>query len=473
MARSAIVLATLLAALPAAAEPARFALVIGNDLPLPDSDYEPLSYADDDAFRFAELMRRMGAKVILLATPDALSGERFGELADRAAAPTRRGVLDSLLLLEDALERAEGRQRELFFFFSGHGSMTAASAYLHLLDAPFSRTDLYELVLDRLKAERKHIIIDSCHSYFLAHARGERVPAEEIADLRRYPEAGFLLSTSTAREVHEWDGYEAGVFSYQITGALAGAADVDGDGVVTYTEVRAYLAAANLKVSDRARIQPFVRAPLIRGPELVDLSVVSVDQLVEVPESVEGRFHLTDARGSRILDANKPAGQPLLVWAPSAVELSTDHESFGVRHRGAAPALLVATSSNAIAMRPRGVIADSYRSGLFRQTLTKDFLAGLLASEAPNLVGSERRTPWYQDPVTIGALGIGGAGLVTGTVFGILFADAAADAAKRPVTEETELSRSRAEDRRAGMIAGLAAGVALAAFGLARALSFE
>ena len=68
-------------------------------------------------------------------------------------------------------------------------------------------------------------------------------------DLARYPNAGFLLSTSDRREVHEWVGYRGGVFSYQVLGAMHGAADVDEDGVVSYAEAHAYVVAANMAVT--------------------------------------------------------------------------------------------------------------------------------------------------------------------------------------------------------------------------------
>ena len=151
--------------------------------------------------------------------------QRYPDQADRAHIPTRVHVLELFDRVQTALQTADAHRRELFFYFSGHGSVSSSDAYLHLVDGPLSRTDLHELILRRMPAERIHAIIDSCHSYFLVNARGERVRvAEEEESLDKYPHAGFLLSTSAQKEVQEWSGYQAGVFSYQVLGALQGAA---------------------------------------------------------------------------------------------------------------------------------------------------------------------------------------------------------------------------------------------------------
>ena len=139
-------------------------------------------------------------------------------------------------------------------------------------------------MLRRLSDHRLHVVIDSCHSYFLVNARGRRVAVAEAQDsLDRYPSVGFLLSTSRGKEVHEWSGYGGGVFTYQLLSAMRGAADVDGDGAVAYSEAHAYLAAANMDVTDpRARIEPFVQHPTLRGDTLIRPG--AADELVPVEE---------------------------------------------------------------------------------------------------------------------------------------------------------------------------------------------
>ncbi|MCB9648165.1 MAG: caspase family protein [Deltaproteobacteria bacterium] len=234
--------------------PARFALVVGNNHPLPGSGYETLQYADDDALRFAAFMTEIGASVRLFTGPDEATAERFGALAQQARPPRRDDVLQAIADLQADLQAVRDRPREVFVYFSGHGSVSSSQAFLHLLDGPFTRTDMRSALLERLDAERLHVIVDSCHAYFMVNPRGQRVPTDDDDDgLDRYPRVGFLLSTSARKEVQEWSGYEAGVFSHQLLGALRGAADVDRDGKVTYAEAHAYVVAANSGVQNPPR----------------------------------------------------------------------------------------------------------------------------------------------------------------------------------------------------------------------------
>ena len=71
-----------------------------------------------------------------------------------------------------------------------------------------------------------------------------------------------MLSSSAAQNSHEWEAYQAGVFSHEVRSALRGAADHDGDGVVTYDELAAFVFTANRSVpNERYRPRFFVRRP--------------------------------------------------------------------------------------------------------------------------------------------------------------------------------------------------------------------
>lgn len=469
-----------LAALITATTPApveRFALVIGNNAPLADSAYEPLRYADDDAARFAELMTVLGAEVELLTVADRETRERFGATVEGARPPRREEVLRAIARLERRLQAAEGGTREVYVYFSGHGSVTSSNAYLHLLDGPFSRTDIYQEILDRLPRERLHLVIDSCHAYFLASARG-RVQAEvETERIDRHPDVGFILSTSDRREVHEWDGYRAGVFSYQVLGALSGAADVDEDGCVSYAELHAYVVAANLGISNpRARIHPFVRRPTAWAPQVLDLRGVPASAQVRVPRDVAGRLRVRDARGYAYLDANKPAGLGMRLIAPRPAPSSLDVEGRRYALRPGSPARYAATASTAAIghVATRGAVEDEFRKNLFARPLSPDFVAGLEAAfdytPAPDAVAMTAPRPWTEDPVTLTLLGSGAGALAVGGIFAGLFAQSLGTANQRPVTQETIDARGRAEAYRTVMAVGIGAGVALVTAGLVSAL---
>ncbi len=72
IALSGLLVSALTATASAATSPAaaRFAIVIGNNYALPGSGYDTLSFADDDAMRFAQFFQDTGVRTHLLAAPD-------------------------------------------------------------------------------------------------------------------------------------------------------------------------------------------------------------------------------------------------------------------------------------------------------------------------------------------------------------------------------------------------------------------
>ena len=80
--------------------------------------------------------------------------------------------------------------------------------------------------------------------------------------LEGHPEVGVLISGSREIETHEWSALESGVFSLEIRPALPGAADADGDGILHYSEIAAFVVAANDGLADpRARVYVFPGHP--------------------------------------------------------------------------------------------------------------------------------------------------------------------------------------------------------------------
>lgn len=461
-----------------AVEVARFAVVVGNNHPLPGSELDVLEYADDDALRFAEYFGELGVHTELLTTPDHDTAQRDPSAAMRARRPTVSELQSVLEKTRASLEESEGKFRELFFVFSGHGSITSSEVYLHLLDGRFTRTDLFERILKRMPAERIHVIIDSCHSYFLVNPRGKRTAvAADEEDLDRYPWVGFLMSTSDRREVQEWAGYQAGVFSYQVLGAMRGAADVDGDGVVSYPEAHAYIVAANYGVDlPEARIQPYVRKPATGDLRLADLRALDNARKTNIASSFSGHFRVLDARRGPVLDAHKPLGLDLhlLLPTPGEFRVRFDRDEFAVESRANDYAVLTsADGAKEVVAASKGSIADEFRIKLFLIPLSIDFVHGIEAAspQITRVIARENTAdPWHHDPLTLGLLGTGSAGVVTGLVASAFFSAAHVEAGTIPSTMETEAARGRAEDWRGVMIGGFAAGGALLVAGVLRAV---
>lgn len=179
----------------------------------------------------------------------------LGQLAQDVAQASTRGV-----------------ETVVYLVYAGHGNVKNGQGYITLEDARITGAELAQIV-GRIPATRLHVIVDACASYYLAYSRGpggERRALEgfRASALTEDSRVGVLLSTSSARESHEWDAFEGGVFSHEVRSGLYGAADADGNGEVSYREIAAFVARANAAVPNENGIAPtFSRVPLA-GPTL-------------------------------------------------------------------------------------------------------------------------------------------------------------------------------------------------------------
>ena len=316
--------ATPAAAAGGAGAPARFAIVIGNNQP--DSPRLPLlRYADDDAVAIGRLLGEAGVDVAVLVRLDDASRRMSPDLV--AAAPTWANLTAALRRLNrriDAARRA-GRTTELLFYYSGHGSVAGGEGYVVLEDARLTRSVLHDQVLRRSRAARNHVIIDACKSYFLAFGKGaggrRRTFGRSFAAGALPGElanTGFVLSTSSDRDSHEWERFQSGVFSYQIRSALRGAADADLDGGVSYAELGAFLTAANQAIpNERFRPDFAVRPP--GGARQLGVQVLSWAPAARslVLDRPAGRLYVETSRGERVLDVHPAERQRLALYLPA------------------------------------------------------------------------------------------------------------------------------------------------------------
>lgn len=308
-----------------AGEPVRLAIVIGVNQP-EDSGRPTLRYADDDAVATHELLGEAGVQSILLTRLDrdtrrlhsiAPDGQPTWAALERALASVDRTA---------AAARAAGQETELLLFYSGHGDVANGEGYIVLEDGRLTRSHLHERILTRSRADRIHVVIDACKSYYLAfekRAGGKRhrfgksfARHEQPADLAH---VGFVLSTSDDRDSHEWERLQAGVFSHEVRSALRGAADADQDGRVSYAELGAFLRAANEAIPN-ARFRPAftVRPPGGAGNLSAELLGWSETELVLQVDRDVGHIYVEASDGRRIVDAHPAPGQTLSLHLPPA-----------------------------------------------------------------------------------------------------------------------------------------------------------
>ena len=285
-----------------------------------------------------------------------------------------------------------GNEPTLIFFYSGHGVANAGEpASLAMLDGALTRNVLYDEVLAPLPARYVHLIIDACHAEAVVRPRDAQAEVSEVSDanlalyasrstLRRFPQVGAILATTSAALAHEWDALQRGVFTYEVLSAFHGAADVNRDGVIEYSELSAFITAANAEVTDpRARLSVLVQPPALnaRAP-LVDLSPLRT-RSATLTGPVLSRFLVEDSRGNRLGELSPERGFRFEVFVPSREPLyvrSDDREAEIQLEPGAKVALASIPMKTSTA-RARGSNRELAPTRTFRDSVRSLVLPGL------------------------------------------------------------------------------------------------
>jgi hypothetical protein len=411
---------------------ARFAIIVGvNDSV--DADARPLRYADDDAAAYLELFRALGARTYLLSRFDEGTRRLHPQAAAEAQDPRGREL--GRVVEQAAADVARARERGLptvvYFVYAGHGRVDGGRGYLSLEDTRLFGADLEQLIVDRIGAGETHFIVDACYSAFLAFSRGpggERREAHGFATaggLAARSGVGLLLSTSSARESHEWSEFQAGVFSHEVRSGLLGAADANGDGRITYREISAFIERANAPIAnERLRPDVFAKEPSPAAP-LLDLRP-GLGRRLELDGDHPGHYFIEDGRGVRVADFHNAPGQPLRLirfagGGPSylrqvAAAASGDDVEYVM---DAAPAVLrfADLRRQPAAAQPRGAATDQFRllfSLPFSQAVVDDFV-DRPADVAVAAAGERTPRRSLRRPLALGLAAAGAVAAAAGT----------------------------------------------------------
>jgi hypothetical protein len=310
-------------------------------------------------------------------------------------------------------------------------------------------------------------MIDACHAEAMIRPRDVsaetvEVSASEIASatlrsrLARLPNVGAVMASASNTQAHEWDDYQTGVFTHELLSGLRGGADVNGDGRVEYSEIAAFLAAANREVIDpRARLTTLVVAPkLYPRIAIVDLrGALNVARLQGRAHHL-GHFQIDDTRGNRLLDMRAeagfvvdlviPAGEPVLV--SNAVAEATVLASAG--HTTNIEDLVLKKER----LRSRSAVAESLRRGLFAAEFGPSYYEGFVDNTNQQMVPVEippaglravPSTPSRTEHNTTArtAFAVSAASLVASGIFAVLAVRAYGD------FQDTNLERQSIADR--------------------------
>jgi hypothetical protein len=197
------------------------------------------------------------------------------------------------------------------------------------------------------------------------------------------------VSTSSAQETHESAALSAGVFSYLLRSALAGAGDINGDGRVEYAEAAAFVASASQGLDDpRARLRVHAEAPLQRPhAPLLSLKDSGAKSFLAVEPGRPTRLRLKDSRGLPLVEVHSDGAKP--------VYIALSGQPFFLVERGDEEAILVPRSAGAFALSAlsfaktptaRGDDSRGAFAPLFSRPFSRAFVDGyLLQAELPPL----------------------------------------------------------------------------------------
>ncbi|NVB79742.1 MAG: hypothetical protein HOV81_15205 [Kofleriaceae bacterium] len=299
-------------------------------------DRPELQYADDDGAKYRATFRTIAADadVHLLTRFDHDSTRLFPELARRVSPPTRAALAAATeaIARDVAAERARGNRVDFYFVFAGHGDVEEGLGFLELEDGRFDSAAL-EAMLRQIAPTRAHVILDSCNSFFVLNARkpgGHRfaTPEDVVRSLgQRLPDVGVFLSTSAEAEVYEWSELQSGIFSHAVRSGLAGAADANGDGAVSYEELAAFVDTASADIKNPAyRPKVYARGPGGKSSApLFSLATATATRLT-LDRDTATRLTIRDREGLRWIDLNKEAGADVTLRLPATLADGTVEE---------------------------------------------------------------------------------------------------------------------------------------------------
>lgn len=232
----ALACAALLAASPALARVERYAVIAGNNAGL-RGEVE-LRYAEADALKVHDVLVGLGGF-----SPSNVTLLRGGN-----AGALRRALISMNSRIRQDITGG-GAQAVLVVYYSGHGDARA----LHLGNTLMDLQELEQLARGSA-AHFRLVIVDACRSGALTRVKGgATAPPLTIRTEARLAGEGvvFLTASSANEDAQESDALGGSFFTHYLTSGLLGAADDDGNEVVTLDEAYRHVSEATIRATSR------------------------------------------------------------------------------------------------------------------------------------------------------------------------------------------------------------------------------
>jgi hypothetical protein len=262
-----------------------------------------LWFAEQDAERFARTLGELGdfsrdqIELVRGASADA-----FREALQRAEAKVARA-------------RQGGEKTLLVIYFSGH----AGAAGLEFASERVSYDELKAAAAGS-SAETRIVIVDACEAGRLTQVKGARAEAQVDFPLPVDEVRGtaFIASTAAGEAAQESAALGGSFFTHHLEVGLRGAADADGDGLVTLAEAFRYTSSAT--VNDTGATKAGAQHPTYdfrmsgRG-DVVLADLRRAEAHLVLPADEGATYHFKGPRGLR---ADVPAVATTLALAVPA-----------------------------------------------------------------------------------------------------------------------------------------------------------
>ncbi|MCB9703103.1 MAG: caspase family protein [Myxococcales bacterium] len=288
----------------------RIALVVGvND---GGNGRARLRYADKDALALARVLADLGGV-------DA--GDRL-VLDDPDIAGLRRGFERTATRVRAA--QARGERVELIFYYSGHSDESG----LLIGEELVGYRDLRAMI-DAIPAEVRIAILDSCASGAFTRLKGGTRREPFLVGGPSVMGHAFLTSSSADEAAQESDRIRGSFFTHYLVTGLRGAADANGDRLVTLNEAYRFAFDETLARTEGTQGGPQHAAYEIQLAGSGDLVITDLREStasVEIAAAIGGRVFIRDSAGNLEAELHKPAGAGPIALAlePGTYRITVD-----------------------------------------------------------------------------------------------------------------------------------------------------
>jgi hypothetical protein len=298
--------------------------------------------------------------------------------------------------------------------------------------------------------------VESRHVRLSGQEVREILGEKQVSDL---PGLGVIISSSEHQKTHEWSRIESGVFTHEVLSGLSGPADVNLDGKIEYSELIAFVSAANREISDsRGKIRVIAKPPpRNHSIPIVDLTTFSRVAFLTGDPSSLGHFSIDLANGERYLDANLGDMREMHVVVPldesAYISYRTEEAMIPMDENRTIELALLDFEGKRFSARGR--IENAFQKGLFTAAYGRRYYLGFIdnsglvgvAFDAERLALSNtvnrddvhRRTPSWRKAAAITGSVLTGSAAVAAIAFGVLSLKARSD------FNETEMQRQSDE----------------------------